>query len=206
MEPNDSTKFHLLEINLISAQELKKTPSNMQTYAVIWINPDNKLRSGVDFTGHMNPTWNDKFVFSLENQTMYSTLVVEIYALRFLFKDKKIGVVRIFLDSLVGNSNRFYEGLQGTFRAYQVRRPSGKPQGILNIGVILLDRGDNNVVENSMRLSPAIGHRELIRGSNPKTIVRKGKSVFREIMKPVYKLMPRTKSPKKIYQWPNEYR
>ncbi|KAF9622723.1 hypothetical protein IFM89_032903 [Coptis chinensis] len=189
--------MQLIEINLISAQELKGISTDMQTFAVLWIDPKVKLISGIDVTGHMNPTWNDKFIFHLQDQTLHnpnSTLVIEIYAARCFLKDKKIGIVRIFLDNLIASSNRFHEGVQGSFQAYQVRRPSGKPQGIVNIGVIYLDeRRDKNVINESVMLSSAIGHRELLGKSNSKVTCCVG------CLKIASNLMPKERKPRKIY-------
>jgi len=55
--------YQLLELNVISAQDLAQMDRSMQTYAVAWIDPDHKLSTRVDSQGGTNPTWNDKFVF-----------------------------------------------------------------------------------------------------------------------------------------------
>ena len=58
--------YQLLELNVISAQDLAQMDRSMQTYAVAWIDPDHKLSTRVDSQGGTNPTWNDKFVFQVE--------------------------------------------------------------------------------------------------------------------------------------------
>lgn len=55
--------YQLLELNVISAQDLAQMDRSMQTYAVAWIDPDHKLSTRVDSQGGTNLTWNDKFVF-----------------------------------------------------------------------------------------------------------------------------------------------
>ncbi|OVA06729.1 C2 calcium-dependent membrane targeting [Macleaya cordata] len=109
MDSQEPTKFHLLEINLISAQELKPVRKSvsklMQTYVVAWIDPSRKLTSRIDSVGGENPTWNDKFVFVIDDKIhnkINSTLVIEIYRIRskkiYSFgsfgKDKQIGTWR----------------------------------------------------------------------------------------------------------------
>lgn len=136
-------KSYLLEVNLVSAQELTRAKRNMKTYVVAWVDPSEKLRSRTDISGHDNPTWNDKFMFNVDIETLNSVtscLVMEIYCLRRLRKDKLIGTTRVLLNNLKSCSNRYHEGLmKGTFRAFHVHCPSSEPQGILNIGINILD-------------------------------------------------------------------
>lgn len=141
-------KAELVEVDLISAQQLSSCKStHMQTYVRAWINPQNKLISRVDSIGKANPTWNDKFIFSidedikseLENPNSGSAMVFEIYRVRHLRKDKCIGVVRILLQSLMARNEGGFEEIDGKFMAFQVRTPQGEPQGILNVGVTRLN-------------------------------------------------------------------
>ncbi|XP_043720811.1 uncharacterized protein LOC122668290 [Telopea speciosissima] len=159
--------FQLLEINVISGQDLAPLSRNMRTYAVAWVHPDRKLSTRVDTRGHTDPTWNDKFVFRVDDQFLQSdtsAVSIEIYALR-CFRDVRIGTVRVLVGNLVpsnarnGGSTIRHVGMR--FVALQVRRPSGRPQGILNIGVAVLD--------SSMRSMPlytvansAVGYRDLM--------------------------------------------
>ncbi|KAG9141564.1 hypothetical protein Leryth_022244 [Lithospermum erythrorhizon] len=99
--------FQLLEINIISAQDLEVVSRKMKTYATARVNPSRKLTSSIDTEGHNNPTWNDKFVF-------------------------------------------------------RVRRPSGRPQGILNIGVALLDSSMRSMPLYSQLSASAVGVRDLM--------------------------------------------
>ncbi|KAH0755575.1 hypothetical protein KY290_025845 [Solanum tuberosum] len=109
--PNNNNS-HILEITLISAQDLAPVSKSLRTYALTWINPNRKRSTKVDNEGHNNPTWNDKFSFKVNEEFLYSensAVHVEIYT---------------------------------------VSWPSGNPQGILNMGVA--------IIESSMRSMPLI--------------------------------------------------
>jgi|UniRef100_A0A2N9FBB4 hypothetical protein len=171
--PNKAT---VVEINLISAQELpsykaSSSTSSIRTYVVAWISPQQKLTSRVDKAGDKNPTWNDKFIVSIDKDLVFerpnSTLVLEIYCKRRYRKDRLIGKVNILLDSLI-DKNQFWgsEDICGKVMAFHVRDSSGMPQGILNIGVMnldgLLDRGMPSFLGNS---GLAIDYRRLLGGN-----------------------------------------
>lgn len=137
---------YLLEINLVSAQDLKPPRmtrrKKMKTYAVAWVDPSEKLKSSVDMSGGDNPTWNDKFAFMVDSQvleSLTSCLVVEIYQRRRFLKNRLIGTTRVLLCNLVNCSKRYHErNMRSSFRAFQVRLPNAEPQGILNLGFNVL--------------------------------------------------------------------
>lgn len=56
---------NILEISLISAQDLAPISKSLRTYAVTWINPNKKKTTRIDNEDHNNPTWNDKFSFKV---------------------------------------------------------------------------------------------------------------------------------------------
>ncbi|KAI3470414.1 hypothetical protein Pfo_027077 [Paulownia fortunei] len=141
--PPSSSPFQLLEISLISAQDLTPISKSMQTYAVTWIHPNRKHTSRTDQQGHKNPMWNDKFVFCLDSELILSenaTVTVEIYTVSW-FRDVLVGMVRVLISDLITPLARTRQNRTKNTRfvALQVRRPSGSPQGILNMGVALLD-------------------------------------------------------------------
>ncbi|KAK6137766.1 hypothetical protein DH2020_028490 [Rehmannia glutinosa] len=141
--PPPSAPFQLLEISLISAQDLTPISKSMQTYAVAWINPTRKHTTRTDQKGHKNPTWNDKFVFSRDGEQILSenaTVTVEIYTVSW-FRDVLVGMVKVQISDLITPLIRARQNGTKTTRfvALQIRRPSGNPQGILNMGVALLD-------------------------------------------------------------------
>ncbi|KAK1290594.1 hypothetical protein QJS10_CPB18g01895 [Acorus calamus] len=136
-EPSSTAPFHLLEFNIISAQDLHPVHRRMRTYAVAWVRPDRKLSTRLDPTGDSDPTWNDKFVFRVEPDFLRSetsAVMIEIYSVaRGPIPDRLVGSVRVVLSHLI------FSTPSSRFVALQVRRPSCRPQGIVNIGVSLLD-------------------------------------------------------------------
>ncbi|KAF3616049.1 putative F-box/kelch-repeat protein-like [Capsicum annuum] len=125
----------ILEINLISAQSLKTPVTNlrrMQTYALLWIDPSTKLRSKIDNVGGENPTWNDKFLFRVSPEFISgetSGVSVEIYGVGYI-KDFLIGTVRLLISNFLNGTS---STATPAFTAVQIRRPSGRFHGVLNI-------------------------------------------------------------------------
>ncbi|KAL3814794.1 hypothetical protein ACJIZ3_016062 [Penstemon smallii] len=146
----------ILEINLISAQGLKTPPANLrrvQTYAVAWVNPSAKLRTRVDSVGGENPTWNDKFLFRVSNDFISgdtSAVSVEIFAVGYI-RDFLIGTVRFLLSTCLKKTTP----ITGTpaFNAVQIRRPSGRFQGVLNIATAVYDSSVFTNLENVSAVS-----------------------------------------------------
>ncbi|KAA8516123.1 hypothetical protein F0562_019302 [Nyssa sinensis] len=135
---------HVLEINLISAQGLKTPSANlrrMQTYALAWVDPSAKLRTLVDRVGGQNPTWNDKFLFRVASHFVSSetsAVSVEIYAVGCI-KDHLVGTVRFLLSNCISGA---VTGIP-SFTALQIRRPSGRFHGVLNIAATLFNGLDS---------------------------------------------------------------
>ncbi|GAB4851339.1 hypothetical protein Ancab_030732 [Ancistrocladus abbreviatus] len=158
--------FQLLEINVISAQDLAKTSRTMRTYAMAWVHTDRKLTTRVDTHGGANPTWNDKFVFRVDDNFLHSDMsavMIEIYALHW-FRDTHVGTVRVLVSNLIPPQNRSNnpQNLGMRFVALQVRRPSGRPQGILNIGVTLLDSTMRSMPLYTQPDTSALGYQQLM--------------------------------------------
>ncbi|KAI5069297.1 hypothetical protein GOP47_0015598 [Adiantum capillus-veneris] len=132
-----------LEINIISAQDLKreKFVAQMHVYAVAWIREDYKLRTHVVNCDDLHPSWNAHLHFIVsdalltQEKGIQSALTIELYCQGRL-RDILLGTVRVLLSTLC-KKGKGYQGAQSL--ALQIRRPSGRPQGILNIGSIILD-------------------------------------------------------------------
>ncbi|EYU39778.1 hypothetical protein ABFS82_06G173800 [Erythranthe guttata] len=137
--PPSTAASQLLEISLISAQDLAPVSKSMHTYGVVWIRPNKKHTTRTDNHGQRNPKWNDKCVFSLDNppENNDATVTVEIYTVSW-FRDVIVGMVRVRVADLITPLTRT-RNKNTRFVALQIRRPSGSPQGILNMGVALSD-------------------------------------------------------------------
>ncbi|XP_013585172.1 PREDICTED: uncharacterized protein LOC106294111 [Brassica oleracea var. oleracea] len=146
----------VLEINLISAQDLAPISKNMKTYSVAWINTDpmRKLTTRVDQANRSNPIWNKKFVFRVDDKILdvdASSIVIEIYAAAWA-KDALVGTVNVLLSDLFAPWSGFGDGDGGgggnnnmRLVTLQIRRPSGRLQGFLRLGVALLDGGQRSM-------------------------------------------------------------
>ncbi|XP_010558947.1 PREDICTED: uncharacterized protein LOC104827473 [Tarenaya hassleriana] len=138
----------VLEINMISAQDLASVSRNMKTYAVAWINTDpmRKLTTRVDQTNRANPIWNEKLVFRVNDKILNvdaSAIVIEIYAAAWA-KDALVGSINVLLSDLFAPWSGFNHGGgngNNNMRlvTLQIRRPSGRLQGLLRLGIALLD-------------------------------------------------------------------
>ncbi|XP_057772234.1 uncharacterized protein LOC130991838 [Salvia miltiorrhiza] len=172
MAPPSKT-HQLLEINIISAQDLQLVSKSMKTYAMAWMNPKRKLTSRVDDEGRNNPTWNEKFVFRVEEDFLKqdtSAVMIEIYSNNW-FRDVLVGTVRCLVGNLIPQTSRSHNGqpyIGMRFVALQIRRPSGRPQGILNIGVALLDSSMRSMPLYTQPAMSAVGYHDLM--EDPDTI------------------------------------
>ncbi|WMV17801.1 hypothetical protein MTR67_011186 [Solanum verrucosum] len=162
--------FQLLEINIISAQDLEPMSKKMKTYAAAWVHPTRKLATGVDVEGGHNPTWNDKFVFRVDDEFLRhdnSAVHIEIYSVHW-FRDTLVGTVRVLVGNLIPpirtHLRTHHHGMR--FIALQVRRPSGRPQGILNIGVSLLDSSMRSMPLYRQMSTSAVAYRDLMEDRN----------------------------------------
>ncbi|XP_038721406.1 uncharacterized protein LOC120013607 [Tripterygium wilfordii] len=167
--------FQLLELNIISAQDLAPVSRNMKTYAVAWVRPDRKLSTRVDSAGRKNPTWNDKFVFRVDDEFLCSdtsAVMIEIYAVHW-FRNVHVGTVRVIVGNLFPpptrptHRRRHHPQVGMRFEALQVRRPSGRPQGILNIGVALLDSSRRSMPLYTQLDASAVDYRHLMGEDDP---------------------------------------
>lgn len=106
--------FQLLEINVISAQDLEHVSKKMKTYAAAWVHPTRKLATGVDVEGGNNPTWNDKFVFRVDKEFLRhnnSAVHIEIYSVHW-FRDSLVGTVRVLIGNLIPPIRTHHHGMR----------------------------------------------------------------------------------------------
>ncbi|EXB88790.1 hypothetical protein L484_001120 [Morus notabilis] len=133
---------------------------------VVWIDPKQKLRSRVNVGGFKNPTWNDKFVFAVDDKMLenWSTaqLVFEFYYVRRFGKDRLVGTSRVFLGGFENvYKYRYCEEMLGKFRALHVRGPNGGIQEVLNIGLTVLDGLPYQVINGQfMGIASAVDYKK----------------------------------------------
>lgn len=145
MPGGHASASRLLELNLLSARDLATVSKSMKTFAVAWIDQDRKLETRTDQTGQNNPAWNEKFAFRVDDDFLIgesSTITIEIRALTRRGNVVLVGTVSVLVASLFPRSTtssqkRSFSKMR--FLTLQIRRPSGRPQGVLDVGVALLD-------------------------------------------------------------------
>ncbi|XP_020227733.1 protein SRC2 [Cajanus cajan] len=135
-------EYRTLELILDSAKDLKDLNlfSKMDVYAVVSLSGHHKIKTPVDRNAGTNPTWNFpvKFTFSesLARQNRLS-LEINLHCERTLAADKDIGQVHVPLRELLDQAG---DGKSFQHVSYQVRKPSGKPQGAFNFSYKFADK------------------------------------------------------------------
>ncbi|XP_051191752.1 uncharacterized protein [Lolium perenne] len=143
--PPPPAPLHLLEVTVISAQDLhrKKLGRRVRAYAVAWTDgAARKLRTDVDLAGGADPTWNDRFLFRVDAEFLRSetaAVAVEVRAVGGLGRDAVLGRTRIVVSTFVRPSRSAVAPSGRQVAALQLRRPrSLRPQGMVNVAVALL--------------------------------------------------------------------
>lgn len=165
-----SKSYILLEITLISAQDLPKpkTLRHLHSFATISAAGGGgdgiKLRTRTDRDGGANPTWNDKFVFRLPVASLSSAAFdVEILAAApwHCLSPSLLGSVRLLLSNhplLLRHGTHHQHPI---FSALGIRRPSGSFRGVLNVGLTTLSRVPNRIAD-ALEGGNAVAHRDLM--------------------------------------------
>ncbi|KAG8380402.1 hypothetical protein BUALT_Bualt06G0011600 [Buddleja alternifolia] len=130
--------FKTLELTVFSAQDLPPVSKMLRTFAVTYVHPDHKLTTRVDHQGHTNPRWNYKVVFHVDDKFLRhesSAVTIEIYNLAWL-RDLPIGTACLLINNLSPplHKNPYFRRV-----ALRICQPSGHLQGILNLGVQLVE-------------------------------------------------------------------
>lgn len=130
-----------IEVLIISAENLKnvKHITKMKTYAAVYVEKDLVAKTHVDNHGGTNPTWNEtvkvKFREHRPESDVMAALNVDIYAHGHVRK-KPVGSARVLLcDVLTGGKPDEPVDNPIQCMTVQVWRPSGRPQGLLNLWV-----------------------------------------------------------------------
>lgn len=124
-----------IELKIESAEDLKqvKWAGKMSPYAEAWVYPNHKVATKACAECGRNPKWDDKLHLTvaedhLRNPNVF--LTIDIIHHGSLGK-KRVGTVRVPLSELAKTAK------ESQRMSYQVRRPSGRPQGVLNFVVTL---------------------------------------------------------------------
>lgn len=128
-----------LEVSIISARDLQDVNlvSKMDVYAVATLLGDSRtkqtIKTSIDREGGRNPTWNFPIRFTIDSRAAKQNRLVLEIKLRCsrALGDKDIGEVNIPVKELLDSAHGNGQSLQ--YISYQVRKPSGRPKGELNI-------------------------------------------------------------------------
>ncbi|KAM7259993.1 hypothetical protein ACFE04_015734 [Oxalis oulophora] len=158
-----------LQLQIISAKHLKDVNyiGKMDVYVVVSLSGDaaspQKIKTSVDRDGGTNPTWNFPMKFTVTDSLAQQdrlTLHFKLKCERLVGGDRDIGEVNVpvkeFLDSTMNGSTQFV--------TYQVRKPSGRPQGSLNFSYRV---GHGQIPKLLVTANPAIGPKTQAGPSGP---------------------------------------
>ncbi|KAK6936810.1 C2 domain [Dillenia turbinata] len=127
---------HEVQVTISSAKHLKNVNwrhGDIRPYAVVWVDPSNKFTTRVA-DGDTSPFWDERLVIQLTAPVDDSILHIDIVHAN-PEEDTKplIGSARLSLSEVFDDVG-FNEPLEKTLR---LRRPSGRPQGKLEVKVVL---------------------------------------------------------------------
>lgn len=131
---------HEVEVNLSSAKDLKNVNwrhGPLRPYAVLWVDPNNKCSTRVDDYGDMCPTWDETVVIPLpgpvDDQTSLHIDIVHAGS----ESDTKplIGSAQLRLRDVIDDVGVG----EKSSRSLKLKRPSGRPQGKLEVKVSIRD-------------------------------------------------------------------
>ncbi|GAQ83024.1 hypothetical protein KFL_001330060 [Klebsormidium nitens] len=128
-----------LEVKILSGSHLKdvKTIGQQSPYVEVNFGSQQKLTRTAT-QGGKEPVWDDVFRFEIgSGEWANDMLKLRILADGTLGRAKEVGRVNIRLRALVKADGSVEE--KPYFSAYQVLRPSGRPQGVLNVALSVRD-------------------------------------------------------------------
>lgn len=130
-----------VELTILSARDLKNVNwrhGDLRPYAVAWVDPDFKVSSRVDPEGDTNPSWDEKLTIPVGNRPLEDAeLTIEVVHEKPSEGTKPlVGTARIPLSQVLDEVG-FEEKLERTLK---LKRPSGRPQGKLEILIRLREK------------------------------------------------------------------
>lgn len=130
-----------LELIVSSAKDLKNVNwrhGSLKPYVVAWVDPAVKLSTKVDHDGDAFPSWNETLVIPIPSRIEDSALYLDVVHFKTDGEDDTkaiVGSARLFLRDVVDDVGL---GVQTT-RTLELRRPSGRPQGKVEVKVSVRD-------------------------------------------------------------------
>lgn len=131
--------FYEVEVKLSSANNLKNVNwrnGPNRPYAVVWVDPTQKRSSNVDEFGDTQPNWDEKLLIPLPPSANINDSILYVDVLHSEPNDKPliIGSAQLPL-----NEAQIDDG--SVNRALKLKRPSGRPQGTIDIKVKIKNKG-----------------------------------------------------------------
>lgn len=127
-----------VEIKISSAEDLKNVNwrnGTLKPYAVVWVDPNNKLSTRVDREGDTNPYWDETLSIPLPGPVdEYTNIYIDIVHSGSDPDTKPlIGSARLNLRNILDDV-----GLgERSSRTLQLKRPSGRPQGKVDVKIAI---------------------------------------------------------------------
>ncbi|CAI9091645.1 OLC1v1026718C1 [Oldenlandia corymbosa var. corymbosa] len=133
-----SSNFYDLDITIVSAKNLKNVnwrQGDLKPYAIFWVEPERRQATKSDDSGSTRPVWNERFVLPLTSPPQESLLTLEIFHSKPSEAPKPlVGTLRFQLKDLVDSDD------PAKLRTFELRRPSGRPQGKIRLKLSLRER------------------------------------------------------------------
>ncbi|KAB2055086.1 hypothetical protein ES319_A11G012100v1 [Gossypium barbadense] len=146
-----------IQVTFVSGKDLQNVNwryGPIKPYAVVWVDPNSKLATTVDEKGDTYPTWNSTLVIPLFCPINDDTnLYVDVIHAGNEEKTKPlIGSAKLNLRDVLKDSGRYgeYE------KSLKLKRPSGKPQGKVDVKVLIRALGYH--VPDQSRAIPSYGY------------------------------------------------
>lgn len=130
-----------LKLFLNSAYDLKNVNwryGDLQPYAVAWIDSSGKWCTKIDVYNGENPVWNEMFTIHLPSVSRPETAILHID----IVHAKSAADMKPLIGSAKMPLRAALDGASSQGKAYfslMLERPSGRPQGILEIQIEILD-------------------------------------------------------------------
>ncbi|KAL6958709.1 hypothetical protein U1Q18_044565, partial [Sarracenia purpurea var. burkii] len=127
-----------LDITIVSAKHLKNVNwrhGDLTPYAIFWVDSDRRLATKSDDSGSTRPVWNERFMLPLSLPLHESFLNIEMFHSKPSETSKPlIGTLQLALKDLVDPDD------STRLRTFDLRRPSGRPQGKIRIKLAVRER------------------------------------------------------------------